>query len=75
MTNEPWKHKPVVIYQDPITRTKPEGLAYVIRTIAPPDDGLIAAEVWFVEDRAEGEGELFRRTVGVDQLAAVGIIS
>ena len=70
---KPWKYPPVTIFEDPITRNKPEGAAYIISTIGLPDDGLIDAEVWFVEDRNKGEGELFKRRVGTDQLEAIGI--
>jgi hypothetical protein len=67
------KYPPVMVFEDPITRNKPEGEAYVIFTDEPPDDGMVMATVWFVDDKIRGEREMFRRRISVDQLTAVGM--
>lgn len=76
------KYPPVTVYDDPVTRTKPEGDAHVvlsIKTDVPVVDregdpaDLIMCTVWFVEDQRRGHTDTYQRWVGRDQLKAVGI--
>jgi hypothetical protein len=46
------------IYQDPLTRTKLEGVA-VIRTVVKTDGGMLSVKVEFVDD----PGMLYRRQI------------
>jgi hypothetical protein len=50
----------VTIYKDPITKTKPEGRATLVRFIAEVHGG----EMW--EVRFEGEAETYTRLVATD---------
>lgn len=62
----------VMVYEDPITKTKPEGRAIVILTVGEPSDGLILATVWFSEDQARGWTDTYQRWVSVQDMIDAG---